>query len=365
MIQSLEIKNFKSIRDQKIELRNLNVLIGQNGAGKSNLISLFTFFERLYQKQLADYIFSSGGINNFVFGGARGQKSIGAKINFVQNGLGYSNYYEFELLSDGERYVFKKDTVGYSNSARNKSNFWDDGHLRNTESSLQHTDSNIGGYVRNYFTSFRVYHFHDTSQNSPIKQLQDIIDIYFAKDGSTIAPYLDWLKNIYPINYRAIVESVKLIYPIFHDFYLEESLYAKGKISLCWMEKGGENIFKVSQMSDGTLRFICLAALLNMPKEIAFPQTIIIDEPELGLHPKAIEILAALIKKASVDRQIIIATQSAALVDNFTPEDIIVADRLATGETVFNRKTTSELSVWLDDYSLGELWLSNIIGGRP
>lgn len=124
-------------------------------------------------------------------------------------------------------------------------------------------------------------------------------------------------------------------------------------IQLEWKQAGAvDTYFNAYQLSDGTLRFICLATLLLQPN---LPQTIIIDEPELGLHPVAVNKLAALIKKASAKTQIIISTQSVNLVDNFGPQDIIVVDR-KDNATVFNRLDAESLDVWLKDYSLGEIW---------
>jgi predicted ATPase len=362
MIQSLEIKNFKSIRDQKIELRNLNVLIGQNGAGKSNLISLFTFLKWLYRSELTEKIFTSGGINKFIYNG-NSDNQIAIRINQLL-GENKSEYYYCNLVSDGEKFVLSADEFSH-NGLITKSG-WDFGDVAYSSESIlgKHTPLNTIG--KPDFEQFEQYHFQDTSQDSRIKQLQDIEDVYhFHSDGRNLAPYLLFLRNNEPKNYARIISVIQIIYPLFKDFVLEESPYAKGKIILRWKEKWSDNSLDIRQMSDGLIRFICLTTLLNMPFKALTPRTIIIDEPELGLHPKAIEVLSSLIQKAAVDRQIIIATQSAALVDNFTPEDILIAERIDSGETIFKRKTTEELSVWLDDYSLGELWLSNIIGGRP
>ena len=132
---------------------------------------------------------------------------------------------------------------------------------------------------------------------------------------------------------------------------------------LKWQKKGCDDIFTASQLSDGTLRFICIATLLLQPEEL-MPSTIIVDEPELGLHPFAITVLAEMVKSVSQKKQLILSTQSAELLNWFDPEDVIVVDNGSQG-SIFRRLTTEELGAWLEeDYSLGDLWNKNLFGGR-
>jgi len=179
-------------------------------------------------------------------------------------------------------------------------------------------------------------------------------------DARNIAAYLFRLKNEFPNEYKRIVETVKFIAPYFKDFYLETNV--NDDIILRWKQYGCDDIFNANQLSDGTLRFICLATLLLQPTQLQ-PNTIIIDEPELGLHPYAIALLAEMIKAVANTKQVIISTQSVELLNEFAINDVIVVDRDEEGSH-FNRYTEEELEHWLDDYSLGELWKSNIIGGR-
>ncbi|HWZ23149.1 MAG TPA: AAA family ATPase [Cytophagaceae bacterium] len=369
MVSELTIQRYKSILNQKIELRNLNILIGQNGAGKSNLISLFRFLERLSDGQLSDYIFDAGGINNFLFGGYSVSKSFQVKIEFpIEENL--SNLYEFRIDSNGDQYRFGLETVFFWDKAY-PSPKWDHITTHGTESNLKARSRNGGNYAKyiyDYIKDLKVYHFHDTSDNTDAKLPQDINDVYtFHREGKNIAPFLYYLRDNRPETYQKIVDTVRLVYPKFNDFVLNESSTSKGKIVLAWSEKGMENIYTAKQISDGTLRFICLAtALILEPSDAnSVPKTLIIDEPELGLHPFAINILADLIKKASINRQLIIATQSVGLLNNFMPEDLIIVEREKDGSSVFSRKENKDFEVWLDDYSLGQLWENNFLGGRP
>jgi predicted ATPase len=132
---------------------------------------------------------------------------------------------------------------------------------------------------------------------------------------------------------------------------------------LNWRAKGADYEFGPHQLSDGTLRFTALATLLLLPMEM-LPGTIIIDEPELGLHPYAIKLLASLLADASERTQVLVATQSTALVDEVRPEDVIVAN-LEEGATSLQRLDRESLADWLKDYSLSQMWESNLFGGRP
>lgn len=151
--------------------------------------------------------------------------------------------------------------------------------------------------------------------------------------------------------------------PFFQDFTLEPEHDNPETILLRWEHKGTDAYFDASSLSDGTLRFMALATLFLQPTAYR-PSVMVLDEPELGLHPYAITLLASLMKKASTDAQVIVATQSSLLLDHLEPEDVLVADRV-NGASRFTRLDSSRLKSWLEDYSLGQLWEKNELGGRP
>lgn len=370
MIQSLEIENFKSIRKQRVELENLNILIGPNGAGKSNFISLFRFLKHFGEHTLENYIYESGGINTFLFKGFGVSKSLAVEVNFIE--FGGSHQFPvvsgFSIASDGEGYYIEYESYGPQGQPPIKLN-----HSGPAMESFS-GPHNIGVaevISRNGRAAFsdalRLYHFHDTSDNAQIKLPQDIEDVYhFKAEGENLAPFLLLLKEQHYETYHRIVETVRLVYPFFHDFVLEESPRAKGKVVLRWKEKGNGITYTARQISDGTLRFICLAALLIQPMDTAYvPRTVILDEPELGLHPFAIHVLAELIQKAAQEKQLVIATQSVGLINYFTPKDLLITERTPEGATEFRRLKDEDFDAWLEDYSLGQLWESNMFGGRP
>ena len=209
---------------------------------------------------------------------------------------------------------------------------------------------------------WQVYHFHDTSRTASVKQVGSIHDYaYLREDASNLAAFLYKLKLKHNKQYRAICMTVQKVAPFFGDFILEPTLEDSSSIFLKWREKGGDFPFTAHHLSDGTLRFICLAAVLLQPQP---PTTIIIDEPELGLHPFAINILGGLIRTLSKSKQIILSTQSVNLLDQFQTEDVIVTQRI-NEVSLFNRLKAAELEKWLEDYSLSELWEKNYLKGRP
>lgn len=354
-INTIRIQNFKSIRDSgDVEIRSLNVLIGANGAGKSNFISFFKFLNQLFEQQLQLHINQNGRADNFLYFGRKKSDHLTGEIVFDND---WRNKYAFKLVPDQDgNLIFAEEYAGHKNSnwAFNKSG--------TLESQLHTGESWKLVYLRRYFSTFKIFHFHDTSFSSRIKQPSNSIDYgYFQEDGGNLAAFLYLLQEAYPANFRMIQHTIRSIAPFFDQFYLKPDEINGQQIFLRWLERGSDQLFTAHNLSDGTLRMICLCTLLLQPQP---PSTIIIDEPELGLHPFAIEKLAAMLKNAAQKAQIILSTQSTNLLNHFSTEDIIVVDRYEK-QSVFRRLDTAELSEWLSDYSLSDLWDKNVLGGRP
>jgi predicted ATPase len=216
-------------------------------------------------------------------------------------------------------------------------------------------------FLRDYLSGIQIYHFHDTSATSPLRKECDIQDNYKLKpDGRNLPAFLYYLKLKHQLVFKRIEKTIQSVAPYIDHFILEPSQLNKNEIELRWVEKGDLNSnFSAYQFSDGTLRFIALTTVLLQPNP---PSVIIIDEPELGLHPQAITKLAGLIEVSSSKTQAIISTQSVNLVDCFKPENIIAVDRNEKeNQTIFNRLDTKALELWLEEHSLGDLWQRNII----
>ncbi len=221
-------------------------------------------------------------------------------------------------------------------------------------------DRETGNRIESYITPilsaerWKVYHFHDTSWNSGMKQDHDISDSeYLQNDAANIAPFLYMLKKSRRSNYDDIMRAVKMVAPYIKEFVLEPSSANHDLIRLKWMQNGCDEVFGPNQLSDGTLRFICLATLLLQPPELQ-PSAIILDEPKLGLHPAAISLFAELVHMTSQKKQMIISTQSPDLLDAFNPDDVIVTEMTPEG-TAFERLSSGRLEEWLEDCSLSSV----------
>lgn len=360
-IYSIQLQNFKSVRDGEIQIKALNILIGPNGAGKSNLITFFKFLNKLYEQQLQLYINQNGRSENFLYFGRKKSDFLAGKITFDNE---WRNQYEFRMVPDQMgNLIFAEEWSGYFRPAAsnpNKTKINTSG--GNLESVLKEDAGYRNRYLRAFFQSFSVFHFHDTSFNAKIKQPANTTDYaYLHEDGGNVAAFLYRLQQTENKHFQMIERVIQSIAPFFGGFYLQPDEINPQQIYLRWREKGSEQLFTASNLSDGTLRMICLTTLLMQPD---LPTTIIIDEPELGLHPFAINKLAAMLRAASAKSQIIASTQSVDLLNQFEPDDIIVVER-EDNQTVFKRQNEEALAEWLKDYSLGELWEKNVIGGRP
>lgn len=364
MLKTIELNNFRSFRDVKVELKPINLLIGGNGAGKSNFISLFSMLEAIEMGRLSDWV-AAKGFDHLLFDGIEESQAFRVRLDFDASQSDAYNVYDLTLSATDDAFIVSEEAFGfwkykqyaspvYAFIQENKPN----SQLKALAEAHQHQTPY---YIAQAIQGWRVYHFDDVSTNSQKKRPQ-LIELGHKLDaeGDNIASFLYFLKQNYSDNYQQIVSAVRLVAPYFDDFVLQPELPNETMVRLRWREKGKDKEFTASLISDGTLRFICLATLLLQPK---MPSTIVIDEPELGLHPLAITLLSELIKQASQKTQIIVSTQSVSLLNQFSPEDILVVDKYPTGSSV-TRLDSEGLQTWLEDYTLGGLWVSNVIGGR-
>lgn len=358
MINLIKIRNFKSIRKMDLELLPINVLIGANGAGKSNFINFFKLVYNIYHQNLQNYVADEVDADNILYLGLKQSENLLGRIEFDN-----TNAYSFTLKPNlqGNLY-FSNEETGFNRDYYNLG--WDKDFLGNGyfESKLKDANGQKYKYVRRYMSSFKIFHFHDTSKSAKIKQKCSIDDNnYLREDGGNLAAYLYLLQEKYPKSFKRIEQVIRSVAPYFAQFDLVPDRHRNDQIQLSWRQKNSDMQLFAMHLSDGTLRFMALATLLLQPE---LPATIIIDEPELGLHPFAINKLAGLIKKASAESQIIISTQSVNLVDNFEPEDIITVDR-KENESLFVRQNSEALKEWMQEYTIGDLWNKNVIGGMP
>jgi predicted ATPase len=395
-IESIEVAGYKSIRSAMIPLGALNVLIGANGSGKSNLLGVFGLLASLLDRRLQLHVGRQGGADRILHFGRKVTSSLRVCLRF-----GRPAYEAVLVPTDDNTLVFEEENAWDGKPFRspfaNPSIFADDaeaggagdqlgpgGHLESglpasasspafpgmtggavgpgASSTGAHAGGSAIAPVALEMRGRRLYHFHDTSSSARLKQKQPIDDNRaLHPEGDNLAPFLFALKTVSPGAYHRIVEAVRAVAPFFDDFALAPDTLNPELIQLEWRHVSHERQFGPAALSDGTLRFMCLATLLLQPEP---PSTILIDEPELGLHPFAIHQFGALVRSAAVTTQIILATQSVTLLDEFNADQTIVCEQ-HEGASVFRRVEEHTLAAWRDEYSLGELWMKNILGGRP
>jgi predicted ATPase len=358
-LKKITITGFRSIQHMEICLKQINLLIGPNGSGKSNIISVFDLLHSIVDKELQNFIAKNGGANSQFHYGTKYTPYVSVKTEFGDNA------YSFQLSPDNnDQCYFSDETV--SRIRKSHHPYVEQLGSGHRESKLSEFSDNrkdinpVAEFVQSVLSNWLVYHFHDTGDNSPLKRMNSIDDtLYLYPDGGNLTAYLYYLKDTAPLHYSRIIAAIHRIFPPFKKFIFQVT---DGTIRMRWTDDKIKTYnFPISAFSDGTLRFIALATLLLQPRP---PQLILLDEPELGLHPYAITILAELLKIASNEAQIIISTQSVQLLNEFGADSIFVVEQ-ENGATKIDVLSEDKLENWLEDYAMGDLWQMNLIGGNP
>jgi predicted ATPase len=360
-LRNITVNGFKSLADVDVDLTNLNILIGANGAGKSNFIGLFTLLNQIIERRFQVYVTQSGGPDAILTNGSQHTEAMDIHLHFGPNGY----HAKFSPTQNGTL-MFEHEDCWFKGAGYNRpyTKTLGSGLLETGIHDAVKSSSRIGiaDHVAESFRGWKVYHFHDTSATAKVKGLCDVNDnIALRHDASNLAAFLFLMKDRHPNRYEQIVRTIRLVAPFFDDFLLRPDPRNNEKMRLEWKAKNTDSYFNAHSLSDGTIRFMCLTTLLLQP---TVPTVIVVDEPELGLHPYAITMLASLLRLASKRTQVVVSTQSVTLVNQFEPGDVIVVDHDENG-SVFKRPTLEDAASWLENYALGELWEKNIIGGRP
>ena len=364
-LERITIRGFKTIAElESFEPGALTALIGPNGVGKSNFIAFFRMVSWALAgpDNLRFFVSERGGASKLLHDGPSRTREIEAELT-IKTDAG-ENQYNFRLFyAADDQLIFAEERYRFSRAGFGSPAPWrSTGAGHHDPQLLTHAVSDdTARVIRTLMQRIVVYQFHNTSDTARIRSKWNVSDDRFLKeDGANLGPVLYRLRETDSACYQRIVDTVRLILPFFSDFVLEPDGYS---LLLQWRERNSDEVFSVSQASDGMLRVLALVALLLQPDE-SLPDVMILDEPELGLHPYAINIIGGLIRAAATRIQVILATQSMALIDCFEPEDVVVVEREGRG-SVFRRLSSEALDVWLEDYSLSELWEKNVIGGRP
>ncbi len=356
MLDHIEIDGFKSIRHLDLDMRPVNLLIGANGAGKTNFLSFFKLVNNIYNQRLQNYTMQETPERLCHYGVKqteliRGRLSVSDSHDFagsfyftLQNNSGGSMF----LISEG----FESDCCVHFKGTTSM------------ESSLKDFKDPEWGPLQTHLESYRVYHFNDTGKGSPLRTPSKVNDNRFLRpNGDNLPSYLFYIQQQYPKAFKRIEMTVKSILPVFESFQLAPTRLDGKEIPIEWRDANvPDKYFDSDDLSDGTLRFIALAALFLQPDP---PKVIIVDEPELGLHPTAVNMLAGMVRSAArCGSQIIISTQSVELVNNLEPEAVVTVD-IKDGQSVFSRLNSDDLREWLETKSIGDLWTQSIINGQP
>ncbi len=355
-LERIEIAGYKSIASCDLELRALNVLVGPNGAGKSNFVSAMGLLGSIVNGELKLAVGRAGGASTFLHGGPKRTSTIALHAYFG------ANQYEARLIqAGGDDLIFEQEICSFQKGGYDRPYNIIIG-SGERESQLRESKESVAWHCYEAMRSWRVFHFHDTSAQAGAKQKQPIDDnIALRPDAANLAPFLYRLRETKPDHYHRIVDAVRMVAPFFDDFQLEPDRINPDRIQLEWRQRNADSYFNGHALSDGTLRFICLSTLLLQPSP---PTLIVIDEPELGLHPFAIAQLADMFRAVTSTAQLIVSTQSVTLLNNLDAGDIVIVEQ-HDGASSFVRPDLNALASWRDDYAIGEMWEKNLIGGRP
>ncbi|TWD79415.1 putative ATPase [Kribbella amoyensis] len=362
-LRKLEVRGLTSLSHAVLELSSsVTLLVGPNGAGKSNVVDAFEWLGRIIDRQLNDTLVTRGGFAGLLHrptDPSRTPEAIELEV-WGDWKRDVSNGYRVEVAASTDDTGIVRETMLLHDRARYPRPYTTElGAARESRLRAEAEQEAKAAYVLSVVAGCRVFHFDDTSADAPVKRRIDPADnLTLAPDARNLAAVLLRLRSADPTSYRRIVRTVRTVAPYFDDFVLETE---GNSIRLRWRERGLDSVFSADNLSDGTLRFVCLAVLLLQDNA---PGTIVLDEPELGLHPFAIHQLAALLRRAAKDRRVVAATQSVTLLEQFSVEEVAIVERTGAG-TQIQRPDPAALEEWLADYSLGELWEKNLLGGRP
>ncbi len=366
ILSRIQLSGFKSIKSMDLELRSLNVMIGANGSGKSNLISYFKMLNAMVSKK--------GGLQNYVMksGFAQSVLHFGPKITSVIGGILTFENDQYRFIYNHSLVYAPVDQLAFANEFI----MWIG--LENPGSDVKRLELGNGGKDSNLLqvttqegVNFRQathlistsqpFHFDDVTSLAGVRQHAYVANcINLEPDGGNLSAVLARLQSSNTRVFDRIISTIRLVAPYFGDFDLTPD---NNYTTLNWREKDSEVLFGPHQISDGTLRAMCLITLLLLPDD-QLPSMIIVDEPELGLHPYAISVIASLFQAAARRTQVLVSTQSPVFLDHFEAEDVIVVDR-NNRESTFTRLDPAELETWLERYTLGEIWQKNIVRGGP
>ena len=351
-LKRLTINGFRSIRQTALDLRDLNVMIGPNGAGKSTIVACFRLLNEMMGRRLQQYLHATGRAESNLHYGPEQVPQMELQLHFeVENG---TDTYVLKLARvAGDTMMFSEETLIFHQTGYPSPKVVElgGGHPETRVGQKAEEGDITAKTIRYLLNRCRVFNFHDMSPGARVRQRSFAGDNrWIMPDAANLPAVLFRLRRERPPVYERIVTQVRRLAPFFDDFELTPS--ESRDIHLNWRHRDSGTVFGPRQFSDGTLRAICLVSLLLQPHD-SMPLVMVLDEPEMGLHPQALDVVAALFRQARQNTQIIAATHSATFLDSFGPEDVLIVER-RDGATTFRRPGDDALDAWVDEYSMGE-----------
>lgn len=354
LIKKLKLQNFLSYQKEEIELQSLNVLIGTNGSGKSNLIEAFRLLKAI-PTDLMLPIRQGGGVNEFLW---KGKNSVvpTATLGVVLNNTEQDFYYELNFSSANQKLEILKEVIG--NTEVNKEERLS---LEQSVVAKGLLNSNLINqelfYLKNQFSDIGFYRDWHLGQGSTLRKPQhtDLPEHPLEEDGSNLGVVLNNLQ--YQLHSQNILQQFKKFYPTAQELSIK--IYG-GTVQIFIRENDFSQPIPAPRLSDGTLHYLFLMALLLDPNPAPL---LCIEEPELGLHPDVLPTIAEILIEASQRTQLIVTTHSDILISALPPESVLVCERDNNGSNL-SRLNPEQLKEWLENYTIGDLWLMGEIGGR-
>lgn len=383
VLHEIWLLNFLSYggRSQSLKLGGLNVIIGTNGSGKSNFIDAISLLQSL-PGDIQGPVRKGGGVDAFLNNGLPGRHEAAIRVKVHPSRLKRSLDYQFAFTSSGGRLMITEEALSGipfdSSSAtrvklfrvspfqvelfnrRRSRRSLDMGYDRSQSILAQRKDPDSYPELTSVATvlqAIRIYRNWHFGRESEIRKpgRVDLPNDHLLPDCSNLGLVLSAIQKS-PAAKQNLLRNLHELYPEITDYSVQ---IEGGTVQVFLVE--GDKIVPLVRLSDGTLRYICILAVLCHPN----PSPLVcIEEPELGLHPDVIPHLGQLLLEASQRFQIIVTTHSDILIDSLSesPESVVVSERTDEG-TVLKRLSAKELKPWLEKYRLGSLWLRGHIGG--
>jgi len=375
-LKKLSVKGYRKLLDMELEMRPFAVLIGANGSGKTSILELMELLSRAATGHLNDFVVSHGGFRALLT-----RKEITELVLSVE--MTYEPpeniRQDYDIRHDQARYTLRLAEQGYGYrivdeyAGYDKHNFLGDPFLAFGNNDISHEallshlrgtriNSDLNPIWDAYATQFASasYFASNFKVNGVVKEAQRLTPTMSpGGSGEFLLSYLYNLREQHPEAYKELERVLASAFPLFTKLTLP--LVANGTVGLEWWEERLSGSLSSFQLSEGTLRFVWLAAALLMPEP---PAITVIDEPETSLHPELLRLLVSLMRDASRRTQLIVATHSDRLVTLLDPAEVVIMDATEDDFAMATWADTLDLDEWLQEYTLGEVWRKGIMGGR-